>query len=64
MPIQGRPGPLRLRSARHGPPLRRRTLDSFRRLNEMQEAELGDPETTTRIAQYELAFRMQASVPE
>jgi uncharacterized protein (DUF1501 family) len=33
-------------------------------LNELQEAELGDPETTTRIAQYELAFRMQASVPE
>jgi uncharacterized protein (DUF1501 family) len=44
--------------------LRRRTLDSLRRLNELQEAELGDPETTTRIAQYELAFRMQASVPE
>lgn len=44
--------------------LRRRTLDTLRRLNEWQEAELGDPETTTRIAQYELAFRMQASVPE
>lgn len=44
--------------------LRRRTLDSLRRLNELQESELGDPETTTRIAQYELAFRMQASVPE
>jgi len=44
--------------------MRRRTLDSLRRLNEIQESELGDPETTTRIAQYELAFRMQASVPE
>ena len=44
--------------------MRRRTLDSLRRLNEMQAAELADPETTTRIAQYELAFRMQASVPE
>lgn len=44
--------------------MRRRTLDSLRRLNEWQEAEMGDPETATRIAQYELAFRMQASVPE
>jgi hypothetical protein len=33
-------------------------------LNERQAAELGHPETLTRIAQYELAFRMQASVPE
>jgi hypothetical protein len=44
--------------------LRRRTLDSLRRLNEIQQADLGDPETATRIAQYELAFRMQTSVPE
>lgn len=44
--------------------LRRRTLDSLRRLNERQAAELGDPETVTRIAQYELAYRMQVSVPE
>ncbi|MBX3744952.1 MAG: DUF1501 domain-containing protein [Verrucomicrobiae bacterium] len=44
--------------------LRRRTLDSLNRLNALQLAEMGDPETTTRIAQYELAFRMQASVPE
>ncbi|MBL9128085.1 MAG: DUF1501 domain-containing protein [Verrucomicrobiales bacterium] len=45
-------------------PMRRRTLDALRRLNELQEEEFGDPETRTRIAQYELAFRMQASVPE
>ena len=44
--------------------LRRKTLDALRDLNEMQEKELGNPETVTRIAQYELAFRMQASVPE
>ncbi|MCC7375983.1 MAG: DUF1501 domain-containing protein [Verrucomicrobiales bacterium] len=44
--------------------LRRRTLDTLRRLNEMQHEDLGDPETATRIAQYELAYRMQASVPE
>jgi hypothetical protein len=44
--------------------LRRKTLDALRDLNEMQNQELGNPETVTRIAQYELAFRMQASVPE
>jgi hypothetical protein len=43
--------------------LRRRTLDALRDLNELQSAELGHPETITRIAQYELAFRMQTSVP-
>ena len=35
-----------------------------RDLNELQAEELGNPETRTRIAQYELAFRMQTSVPE
>ena len=44
--------------------LRRRTLDTLRDLNELQSAELGNPETATRIAQFELAFRMQVSVPE
>ncbi len=44
--------------------VRRRGLDALRELNEIQEAELGNPETRTRIAQYELAFRMQTSVPE
>ncbi len=44
--------------------LRRKTLDTIGRLNELQSQELGNPETRTRIAQYELAFRMQASVPE
>lgn len=43
---------------------RRRSLDALRDLNEMQANELGNPETATRIAQYELAFRMQTSVPE
>ncbi len=45
-------------------PLRRASLDALRDLNEIQERELGHPETATRIAQYELAYRMQASVPE
>ena len=44
--------------------LRRKTLDALRDLNQEQASQLGHPETATRIAQYELAFRMQASVPE
>ena len=44
--------------------LRRKTLDYINRLNQIQADELADPETRTRIAQYELAYRMQASVPE
>lgn len=44
--------------------LRRMSLDTLRDLNEMQARELGHPETLTRIAQYELAFRMQTAVPE
>ena len=43
---------------------RRRSLDAIRALNERCAAESGDPEIETRIAQYELAFRMQGSVPE
>jgi hypothetical protein len=46
------------------PEIRRRTLDGLRQLNEMNHRLVGDPETHTRIEQYELAFRMQASVPE
>lgn len=44
--------------------IRRKTLDGLKQLNELNYAELGDPETRTRIEQYELAFRMQSSVPE
>ncbi len=44
--------------------LRRQSLDALRDLNELQAQELGHPETLTRIAQYELAFRMQTAVPE
>ncbi len=43
---------------------RRSTLDALKALNQMQADELGHPETATRIAQYELAFRMQTAVPE
>jgi hypothetical protein len=44
--------------------LRRSTLDVLRDLNQAQEKQFGHPETATRIAQYELAYRMQISVPE
>ena len=44
--------------------VRRRSLDALRQLNELELREFGDPETLTRIGQYELAFRMQASVPD
>jgi hypothetical protein len=44
--------------------VRRMTLDAMRDLNQIQEKDLGSPETVTRIAQYEMAFRMQTVVPE
>ena len=44
--------------------LRREQLDLARLLNERRFEKLGDPEILTRIAQYELAFRMQTAVPE
>ncbi len=43
---------------------RRRTLDALGKLNQYELEEFGDPETLTRISQYELAFRMQISVPD
>ncbi|HET6881981.1 MAG TPA: DUF1501 domain-containing protein [Pirellulales bacterium] len=43
---------------------RRQMLDDLARLNQQQLDEQGDPEIATRMAQYELAWRMQSSVPE
>jgi hypothetical protein len=43
---------------------RRRMLDALAKLNQKQLDEIADPETQARIAQYEMAFRMQSSVPE
>lgn len=43
---------------------RRQMLDQITRLNQQHLAEFGDPETSTRIAQYELSYRMQTAVPE
>ena len=44
--------------------IRKNTIDSLNSLNQINYDRLGDPETRTRIQQYEMAFRMQASVPE
>jgi hypothetical protein len=44
--------------------VRRRSLDVINRLNQKEFQQLADPETQARIAQYEMAFRMQTSVPE
>ena len=43
---------------------RRASLDDLAKLNEMTLKEFGDPEVATRIAQYEMAYKMQTSVPE
>ncbi len=43
---------------------RREALDTLKSLNEKAHDEYGDPETMTRIAQYEMAFRMQMAVPD
>ncbi|MCA9008862.1 MAG: DUF1501 domain-containing protein, partial [Planctomycetaceae bacterium] len=44
--------------------VRREMLDSLSRLNHVTGQSVGDPETEARIAQYEMAFRMQTSVPD
>ena len=46
------------------PETRRLVLDRLQAMNQKIYEEIGDPETRTRIAQYEMAFRMQSSVPE
>jgi len=46
------------------PGTRRLMLDDLAKLNQRKLEEVGDPEIATRIAQYELAYRMQTSVPE
>jgi hypothetical protein len=43
---------------------RRRMLDALARLNQKEFEDVADPETQARIAQYEMAFRMQTSVPD
>lgn len=43
---------------------RRQMLDSLAKLNEIRKSAYGDPEIETRISQYEMAYRMQSSVPD
>jgi len=43
---------------------RRKMIDQVAHLNQIQAEEFGDPEITSRIAQYEMAYKMQTSVPE
>lgn len=45
-------------------PRRRAILDAIQKVNQVHLADVGDPEIATRISQYELAYRMQTSVPE
>ncbi len=47
-----------------GDSTRRKMLDGLNTLNRKRQVEIGDPEINTRIAQYEMAYRMQTSVPE
>ena len=44
--------------------VKRGLLDDVAKINEMKQHDFGDPEIATRIAQYEMSFRMQTSVPE
>ncbi len=44
--------------------IRRRMLDALGQLNEITSEKIADPETKVRISQYEMAFRMQSSVPD
>ncbi len=46
------------------PVVRRRMLDALGQMNQLEEEKLRDPDTRVRISQYEMAFRMQTSVPE
>ncbi len=46
------------------PKMRRRMLDALGELNQIESDKIADPETQVRIAQYEMAFRMQTSVPD
>ena len=44
--------------------IRQRSIESLNKINELNYQAIGDPETHTRMQQYEMAFKMQASVPE
>ena len=58
------PGKINMASSGIDGPARREMLDGVGQLNALAEQSFGDPEIATRIAQYEMAYRMQTSVPE
>jgi hypothetical protein len=64
VPLEGRPGALRLEPRRRRPRGRGNTIETLRALNQKHLDQTGDPEIATRIAAYEMAYRMQSSVPE
>ena len=64
VPFEWRPGAFLSNPKGHSAADRRRVLDTISELNQSQLADVGDPEIATRINQYEMAFRMQTSVPE
>ena len=57
-------GPLHQQSRGSSRQIRRRMLDALGELNRIEHEKIRDPETLVRIAQFEMAFRMQSSVPE
>ena len=61
---QGDPVLFLINPAGVSPEVRRQSLDAIKELNEMNLKSVGDPEITTRIASYEMAYRMQSSVPD
>ena len=65
-PVPNRRGPcsILVRSRRYARDVRRQSIEAINKINKLQHEEVGDPEIMSRIAQYELAFRMQMSVPE
>ena len=58
-----RPGALPVEPTGLSAGARRRTLDDLGKLDAINHREFGDPEILTRIAQYEMAFRMQSFGP-
>ena len=66
VPFRGKGDPVLFLSNPAGvdPAMQRDTLDSIRALNEQHLGAVGDPEIATRIASFEMAYRMQTSTPE
>lgn len=66
VPLRGQGEPILNISSRPGvtPERQRRALDAIRELNLRRLVETGDPEISTRISAYEMAYRMQSSAPE